>query len=164
MKSITKRLLIATAAAGVLGTTAAAWAFGGSHGQCNGMDAGRSRTEHMQQGMAAHQTELKNALKLTAQQEAAWVQYQQAMTPPKASAAMDHAEMAKLTTPQRLEKMQALHQERQAQMNQHLQATKTFYASLTPEQQKVFDQQHNRQGRHGKHHDDDKRGHMGHHG
>ncbi len=163
MNRYTRRLIAVSAAALLGGASLVAMANPKGGEGCGSKDHG-TRAEKMQQRMAAHQTELKNALKLTAQQEAAWTQYQQAMTPPKAATAMDHAEMDKLTTPQRLEKMQALHQERQAQANQHLQATKTFYASLTPEQQKVFDQQHNRQGRHGKHHDGDKRGHMGHHG
>lgn len=162
MNRYTRRMIAVTAAALLGGSCMVAMAGPRGGDGCEGKDHG-ARSEKMQQRMATHQTELKNALKLTAQQEAAWTQYQQAMTPPKA-AAMNHAEMAKLTTPQRLEKMQAMQQERQAHMNQHLQATKTFYASLSPEQQKVFDQQHSRQGRHGKHRDGDKGGHMGHHG
>jgi Spy/CpxP family protein refolding chaperone len=43
-------------------------------------------------------------------------------------------------------------------MEQHLQALNTFYATLTPEQKKVFDQ-HAMQAMGGKH-----GGHRGHHG
>ena len=50
----------------------------------------------------------------------------------------DPAEMAKLTTPQRMEKMQAMKTERDAQMTKRLEAVKASYATLNPEQQKVF--------------------------
>jgi Spy/CpxP family protein refolding chaperone len=57
-----------------------------------------------------------------------------------------------------MEKMIALSKERTARMEQHLQALNTFYATLTPEQKKVFDQ-HAMQAMGGKH-----GGHRGHHG
>ncbi|MEN9385140.1 MAG: hypothetical protein RL323_2283 [Pseudomonadota bacterium] len=162
MNRYTRRLIAVSAAALLGGASLVAMASPKGGEGCGGKDHG-ARSEKMQQRMAARQTELKTALKLTPQQDAAWAQYQQAMTPPKGMGMnMDHAEMAKLTTPQRLEKMQAMHQEHQTQMNQRLQATKTFYATLSPEQQKVFDQQHERQGHHDKRRGGEKEGHKGH--
>jgi hypothetical protein len=63
---------------------------------------------------------------------------------------MNPTEMQALTTPQRIEKMQALKAERDTQMTKRLDATKAFYGTLTPEQQKVFDAQSMR-GMHGGH-------------
>jgi hypothetical protein len=49
------------------------------------------------------------------------------------------AELDKLSTPQRLDKMQAMSDMRRARMLERTQAIKAFYAQLTPEQQSVFD-------------------------
>ena len=158
MKRYAKHLLIATAAAGVLGTTAMAWAHGGGRG----MDDG-ARAERMHKKMEQHQTQLKEALKLTPAQDNAWKEFTAAMQPPKAATQrLDRAEWEKLTTPQRMEKMQALRAEREAHMNQRLEAVKKFYATLTPEQQKTFDAQHQRMGHHGGHHGEGKGGQHGH--
>jgi Spy/CpxP family protein refolding chaperone len=80
---------------------------------------------------------------------------------------MSREDWAKLTTPERLDKMQALKAERDARMDKRIDATKSFYAALTPEQQKVFDSQRHggfqragmkgERGMMGKHH------HGGHH-
>lgn len=51
----------------------------------------------------------------------------------------DRAEMDKLTTPERIDKMRALRTQRDAEMDKRADATKAFYATLTPEQKKVFD-------------------------
>jgi len=48
-------------------------------------------------------------------------------------------ELAKLNTPQRLDKMLAMSEQRRARMIERSQATKAFYAQLTPAQQDVFD-------------------------
>jgi hypothetical protein len=54
-------------------------------------------------------------------------------------APVNPAEMEKLTTPERIDKMMAMKATRDAQINLRMIATKTFYASLNPQQQKVFD-------------------------
>jgi Spy/CpxP family protein refolding chaperone len=65
----------------------------------------------------------------------------------------DRAEMDKLSTPERIDKMSSLHKEHMAAMDAAMekrgQATKTFYATLSPEQQKVFDAEFAKMGRHG---------------
>jgi protein CpxP len=98
--------------------------------------------------MAKHLAELKTQLKLTPAQEGAWTTFTTAMKP---AAGMDHkppttAEMDKLTTPERIDKMHAMHSERMAQMTammeRHGAATKTFYGELSTDQKKVFDAAH----------------------
>ena len=103
-----------------------------------------ARMAEMQKKMgerhAQRMERLKAELKITAAQEPAWNAYvaRTAHEPRKPAAAED---WSKLTTPQRLEKMQALHNERNAEMAKRIDATKSFYAQLTPEQQKTFDAQ-----------------------
>jgi Spy/CpxP family protein refolding chaperone len=49
--------------------------------------------------------------------------------------------MEKMSTPERLERMQAKMAERNAQMQKRMEGTKIFYASLTAEQKQVFDKE-----------------------
>ena len=98
----------------------------------------------MQAMMAKHHTALKEKLKLTAAQEGAWTSFTTAMKPPAdmGKRRMDmRAEMDKLTTPERIDKMRAMRATRDAEMDKRADAVKTFYAVLTPEQKKVFDSQ-----------------------
>ncbi len=102
-----------------------------------------------QERMAQRQAELKAKLKITPAQEGAWSNFTAAMQPPANRPARPNPEeFAKLTTPQRIDRMQALKAERDARMTQRANATKTFYAALTPEQQKVFDENTMRRGGH----------------
>ncbi len=123
---------------------------------------GKHDPAKMQAMMAKHQADLKAKLKLTPAQEGAWTTYTTAMQPPaglqQRPSEAQRAEMDKLTTPERIDKMRALRAERMTQMNTAMDkrgnATKTFYAALTPDQQKVFDaehQQHGARGEHGRH-------------
>ena len=95
--------------------------------------------------MAKHLQMLHDKLKIQPQQEAAW----QAFT-----ASMKHEKMARppvddnATAPEKMERMM---QHRQAAMQKHLDALKTFYAQLTPEQQKIMDHLHRPHGK-GPHH------------
>jgi protein CpxP len=102
---------------------------------------------------AANMTALKAKLKLTPDQESAWTTFGASMQPRQAmmgNPAQFRAEMEKLTTPERIDKMQALKAQRHAEMTQRGEATKTFYAALTPEQKKVFDAEALRMGPMGK--------------
>ena len=58
----------------------------------------------------------------------------------------ERAEMRKLTTPQRLDRMQARMAERQAAFTKRADAVRRFYAQLTPAQQRAFDALHERRG------------------
>lgn len=129
------------------------------------------RMEKMQKRHAEHQAQLKTALKLSAAQEPAWTAFVASMAPtPPQHDGMTRDDWAKLTTPQRIDKMQAHKAERDARMNKRMDAVKTFYAALSPEQQKVFDaQQHgfHRAGMkdgHGKGERGGRHGGPGHHG
>ncbi len=126
------------------------------------------RMERMQKRMAERQAQLKATLKITPAQEAAWNAFVARTAPePRMGRDVSREDWAKLTTPQRLDKMQALKAERDARMDKRIDATKSFYAALTPEQQKVFDSQRHggfqragmqgERGMMGKHH------HGGHH-
>jgi len=103
-----------------------------------------ARQAEMQKRMAEHHAkrmaQLKAELKITATQESAWNAF---ATQPKHEprGPMAGEDWSKLTTPQRLDKMQARKAERDAEMGKHIEATRNLYAALTPEQQKTFDAQ-----------------------
>lgn len=105
--------------------------------------------------MEKRQAELRDKLKLTQNQEAAWKTFTASMAPAADRAKRpDRAEMEKLTAPERMEKMLERSKQRQDAMAARLQAVKKFYAQLTPEQQKVFNDEFakpHRFGRHGHH-------------
>jgi len=95
----------------------------------------------MEQHHAQQLEQLKTALKLTADQEPAWDQFEAAMQPPAPSAQQPGGpeEWAKLTTPERIDRIEQRTQEHQQRMKQFGDAVKAFYAQLTPAQQKTFD-------------------------
>ena len=94
----------------------------------------------MAAGMAAHAAKLHDALKLTAAQEPDWTAFQAAVKPaPRTGTRPDRAAIAAMTAPARLEAAIAHMKTRETQMEAHLAALKTFYAVLTPAQQKTFD-------------------------
>lgn len=112
----------------------------------------------MQAWMAKRQAELKAKLKITPEQEGAWTSYTAAMQPPARGARPtpeQRAEFDKLSTPQRIDKMREMRAQRMTEMNAAMdkrgEATKAFYAALSPEQQKVFDAEHQRHERHDRH-------------
>lgn len=110
--------------------------------------------------MAEKAQKFQAALQLTDAQQAGWTTYREALKPAPRAERMDRANFAKLTTPQRLDHMQQQRAQRNAEADRRAEATKAFYATLSPAQQKTFDAQSLRHGKHaGKH-----RGHHGHHG
>ena len=172
MKSIFKPVLVAVllAGAGFAAVTQVQAAgepggmFPGMHGSA-GHHMGRSddmSPAKMQAWHSKHMAALKAKLKLSAAQESAWTTFTAAMQPPAKAMGQrpDMAELSKLPTPERIDKMKALHAEHMtamnAEMNQRGDAAKTFYATLTAEQKKVFDAEAmpgmGRDGRHGRHH------------
>ena len=91
--------------------------------------------------MNEHLAALHDKLKLTAQQETAWKKFAAQQPMLDKADRPDPAEMAKLNAPQRLEKGLEHMRAMEAKMTEHLAALKEFYAVLTPEQQKIFDEQ-----------------------
>jgi membrane-bound lytic murein transglycosylase B len=95
--------------------------------------------ERMQARMQRRADELKAELKLSPEQEKAWSDYLAAMKPPADAQRPQHDELAKLPTPERLDRMRALHQQRDAAFERRAAATRAFYGTLNGEQKKVFD-------------------------
>ncbi|MES2184363.1 MAG: Spy/CpxP family protein refolding chaperone [Pseudomonadota bacterium] len=110
----------------------------------------------MQQRIDRHFAELKTKLQITPQQEGAWSAFVAGTRPQMGERPrFDRAEFDKLTTPQRIDRMREMHDRRAAEMNKRADAVKTFYAALTPPQQKAFDllsQHFGHGGRHGGQH------------
>lgn len=100
---------------------------------------GRHDPARMQEHIAKRQAALKQKLALTPAQEGAWTSFTTAMTPPARGARPDRAAFEKLSTPDRIDQMKALRNQRIAEMDRRADATKAFYAALTPDQKKVFD-------------------------
>lgn len=109
--------------------------------------------EHMAQRHSAHLADLKSKLKLEASQEAAWKTFAEAMQPPALPAGrLDRAALEKMSTPERIDQMQAWHTQREADMKKRGDATKAFYAALSTEQKKTFDAETARFMQGGMHH------------
>lgn len=98
--------------------------------------------------MAQRQAELRQKLNLSAAQEPAWNTFIAAMTPPERGQRPDRAEWDKLTAPERMERKLQRLQQREARMAKQLEAVKSFYAQLTPEQRAIFDEQMKRSRKH----------------
>lgn len=125
---------------------------------------GRHDPAKMQAFIAKRQAEMKAKLKITPAQEGAWSAYTASMQPPVRGARPtpeQRAEFARLTTPQRIDRMKEMRAQRMSAMNAAMdkrgEATKTFYAALTADQQKVFDTEHAKR-RHGPGHHGGPRG------
>lgn len=138
-----RKLMLGTLLAALFAASGAVLAFG--HDGCHGM--GREMSPRMQERMTArmeqHHARLHEALKLTPAQEDAWKTYlAQGKPQPPAGQPLSREEMARLSTPERAERMQGVMRDRLAMMEKHTAALKTFYATLTPEQKKTFDEMH----------------------
>ena len=149
--------LLATAGAGAIAQTATTpqGDAGTTATSTHRERMGRYDPAKMQAGMAKRQAAMKAKLQITPAQEGAWTAFTAAMQPPAdmmgaRSGVEQHAEMDKLTTPQRIDKMREMRTQRMALMDKRGDAAKAFYAALSPDQQKVFDAEHSmRGGRHG---------------
>lgn len=98
--------------------------------------------EHGQRHMQERLDQLHKELKLTSEQEADWKIWSDAVSEAKKDrkeARPDFEALRKLPAPERLEKMIEFGKARQAALEEVLDATKTFYGKLTPEQRKTFD-------------------------
>jgi Spy/CpxP family protein refolding chaperone len=137
-------LLLATS---TLSTPALAAPPGPPHGAAPEMHG-----EHKTNRLAGRQAErwekrmadLHASLKLTPTQAPAWDAFHTAVKPPVRAAQPERedgprGDWAKLKTPDRLDRLRAWRQERETAATQRDEATRTFYATLNPEQQKTFD-------------------------
>lgn len=123
MKTLRKILL----AAGLVATAGYGMNVLADDRGCGGpMMGGMMNHERMDKMREQHQTKVHDALKLNPTQEAAW---QKLIVSHK-----DHLqELDKLTAPERMEKIIG-------HMQEHLAVLKEFYAVLTLEQRKTFDE------------------------
>ncbi|MDF1485654.1 Spy/CpxP family protein refolding chaperone [Ramlibacter sp. H39-3-26] len=145
MKPLQQRLAIATLLAAMGGT--AAFAQPANTDAPKGPPPAGHMRHDMRHGdpakteafMARREAALKEKLQITASQEGAWTAFTTAMKPSTRPEPPARDEFDKLTTPERIDRLRALRSEHQAQMDQRMDAVKTFYAVLSPAQQKTFD-------------------------
>ena len=105
-----------------------------------------------------HLETLKSDLKLNANQEAAWAEWVGKINGDHAGweeKRKNEKSWASLPAPERMEKMLAFSKEHIVRQELRLAATKTFYATLSPEQRQTFDkdfkfEHHDRFGKHWK--------------
>ena len=155
MKALRTPLITAALLATLAGSAMAQMGPGGMQGP-DGHHGPRveKMREHMAERHQHHLAELKTRLKLQPDQETAWKTFAEAMQAPvRVPARPERAAMEKLTTPERIDQMQVRHAQREAEMKKRGDATKAFYASLSPEQKKTFDGETARHmaGGHGQH-------------
>lgn len=171
MNSLRKNLIVALTAAGLFGAAIGAQAQTAAPAEGRPAltaeqrlakkaewqaKAGERRAK-MERHRAERQAKLRDALKLNAQQQPAWDAFVASQAPHKKgerAARPDRAAWASLTAPQRMQKGIDLQKQRTARMEQRLAALNSFYAQLTPEQRKTFDEQakHRKGPRHHGHH------------
>ncbi len=150
MLNLKKHLMIGVAAAGIGLTAMSSFAQmppagpGGPGGPGGRHMPTPEQIAKFEQHRAKRQAALHDKLKITAAQEGAWKTFTDKTTPqrpatPPARPSKD--EWNKLTTPERLDRHLDRMKKMEARMADHIAATKEFYAVLSPEQQKVFDQE-----------------------
>ncbi|MBA2960580.1 MULTISPECIES: Spy/CpxP family protein refolding chaperone [Ramlibacter] len=118
---------------------------------------GRHDPARMAERVNKHLADLKQKLQLTPTQEPAWTSFSNAMQPAAGAPRPDRQALANLSTPDRLDQMRALRNQRNAEMDRRADATKAFYAQLSAEQKKTFDAEtarlfQGRGGHGGRHH------------
>ncbi len=155
MNTLRKSILIGLTAMSMAALTVTVHADEGRHGSA-------ARSEQMAAKMADHFTKRQAALhdklkltaeqetlakihaaleahQLTAEQEPAWATYQAAIKPAGMPAHPDRAAVAAMTAPERMEQHLTMAKQHITTMEGHLAALKTFYATLSAEQKKTFD-------------------------
>lgn len=146
MKTMKSRLILAALAMSVCVTSAfaqtSATASRPDHAQM-----AEKMQKRMQERMDKRRSMFHDQLKITAEQEGAWKTFvdatshnMQMMMGERA----DHKAGEMMSAPAMMEKQIERSKEHLATMQKHLDALKTFYAVLTPEQQKTFDHIHQR--------------------
>lgn len=109
---------------------------------CGAMGDRDYRHERYAKNMEQHQKKLHDTLKLSAEQEPAWmklIESEQVMHPAKP---VKREDWSKLSVTERADKMLEMSKARQERMSEHVGALKAFYAVLTPVQQKSFEDFH----------------------
>lgn len=90
---------------------------------------------------AQHLEALKTTLKILPEQDSKWAAFANSMKPTGPRLEKRTLEdMDKLTTPERIDKMMVFKAKRDVELHQRADATKAFYAVLSDDQKKMFDQ------------------------
>jgi hypothetical protein len=139
MKSIRTTLIATALMAGLTGLALAQ----NTTAPADNARAGRleNKSEHKAERHTQRLAELKSKLNLQAAQEPAWNTFTQSMQHPARMTRPERASLEKMTTPERLDMMQAMKTQRDAHMQQRTDATKAFYATLSADQKQMFDQE-----------------------
>lgn len=168
-----KIAVAALALAGGLAALAPAAGVAQSRQAPPALDDGRAPAPRMRERLTPEQRierraeRLRTTLQLQPGQDGALRAYVSALAPGAAQRAerrQMRRDMAQMTTPQRLDARKARMAERMAMFERRAEATKRFYAQLTPAQQKAFDAMASDRGGRGKHGPHRGRGHGGRHG
>lgn len=158
MKSIRRPLVLAAVLAALAGGTMAQTAAtatppaatADAHPHRHGH--GRMDPAKWQERFNRRMATLKQKLQITTAQESAWTAYTHALQPRTKGPRPDRQALAQMTTPQRLDHLRGLREQRMAAMDRRAEATKAFYGALTSEQQKTFDELTVRRFKRGHHH------------
>lgn len=152
MKRLSQKLLLGTFMA-AMGMASMAQSnptppAGPAANEARGMAPRMERGDHerfqkrMSERFARHLERLKPKLQLSADQQSAWTTFSNALQAPVAHPKrMDQSELAKLSTPERIDLMRTRLAERDEALRQRGDATKTFYAALTAAQKTIFDKE-----------------------
>ena len=138
MKALHKAFVIG---ASVIGFVTSALPAMAAEGQPHQYAATKFDPAKMQERMEQHAKRMHDALKITPAQESAWQAYLSALKsnmPQRGQ--FDRAAFKNMSAPERMEKRIEMAKSHIASMENNLAATRTFYAVLTPEQQKIFDE------------------------
>ncbi|MDM5176262.1 Spy/CpxP family protein refolding chaperone [Massilia sp. DJPM01] len=149
--NVRNSLVIGFAVLGMGGAAVAVHAQESGHPKAASVERHHGERANWGAHMAARQARLHDQLKLSAAQEPAWAAFTAASKPGQRPARGERGQWASLTAPERMEKQLDMAKQHVAAMETRLAALNTFYAALTPEQKKVFDEHSMRRGHHGKH-------------
>lgn len=153
---VRKHLLAAALVAGVAAAAVAQAQAPATGSATEGRYAHRHDPARMAERASQRLADLKQKLQITPAQEPAWTSFANAMQPAQGQRP-DREDLSRMTTPDRIDHMRALREQRNAEMDRRADATKAFYAQLSAEQKKTFDDESARMfqrgGRHmGRHH------------
>jgi len=151
MKHAQRLRTAALVLAGTLGLGLAIAAESGACSERAGQRAAHQSSHTQGAGHAQRLQGLQDKLKLNGEQTKAWESFVASMAPMGRKAGKEAKEGSDQAIA-RMESRMKQHEAMKAQMGSRLQAMKSFYAVLTPEQQKIFDGEmnHDRKGQGGK--------------
>lgn len=147
MKLIKKPVMLAFATVCTISLTAPVWAQGPSVVETGQAQKREQMQKRMQDRMEKRRALMHDQLKITADQEPAWKAFMESVPHPmmdRKEARPDRKQMEAMSAPAMMEHRLEQAKQHLGMMQKRLEAVKSFYAILTPEQQRTFDQLHKR--------------------